>query len=158
MEKLTMNYKLSPSERRTQVALGIRQNKSNRAIEKELGVDEGTVRRDWKFLATLNISVPSQEDRRLRNRSKNGAAGDEAMAEVFTAAHAPTARAGKNAAATETKFAVASTPKPAVPPLTADEAEIHTGKLLETCLRWILRYVAMSENQAVILAAWILHT
>jgi hypothetical protein len=43
---------LSPTERHQFVALGVSAGKSNRAIAKELGVDEGTIRRDRKFLAT----------------------------------------------------------------------------------------------------------
>lgn len=42
--------KLSLTERRKQVALGVQAGKSNRAIANELGVDEGTVRRDRKSL------------------------------------------------------------------------------------------------------------
>ena len=42
----------SPTERRRHVELGVKAGKSNRAIARELGVDEGTVRRDRKFLAT----------------------------------------------------------------------------------------------------------
>lgn len=38
--------KLSRTERRNRVALGVAAGKSNRAIAKELGIDEGTVRRD----------------------------------------------------------------------------------------------------------------
>ena len=40
------------------MALGIKAGKSNRAIAKELGVDEGTVRRDRKFLATPESERP----------------------------------------------------------------------------------------------------
>ena len=45
-----LNRKLTPTERRSRVALGVRLGKSNRAIAKELGVDERTVRRDRKLL------------------------------------------------------------------------------------------------------------
>ena len=54
--------KLFPTERRKGVALGIRAGKSNRAIAKELGVDEGTVRRDKKFL---------ERTKHLRSAKKN---------------------------------------------------------------------------------------
>ena len=53
----TVPTQLSPTERRKRVALGVKAGKSNRAIAKELGVDEGTIRRDRKFLATQRISV-----------------------------------------------------------------------------------------------------
>lgn len=43
--------KLSRAERRKLVALGIHAGKSNRAIAKEIGVDEGTIRRDRKALS-----------------------------------------------------------------------------------------------------------
>jgi transposase-like protein len=43
---------LSPEERRRLVAFGVHAGKSNRAIARELEVDEGTVRRDRKYLAT----------------------------------------------------------------------------------------------------------
>jgi hypothetical protein len=33
-----------------------------------------------------------------------------------------------------------------------------TGDLLETCQAWIRRYIVVSEEQAVIMAAWLLHT
>jgi hypothetical protein len=42
--------------------------------------------------------------------------------------------------------------------MTAEEASRITGDLLEECRAWILRYIVVSEAQAVILAAWILHT
>jgi DNA-binding NarL/FixJ family response regulator len=42
----------SPTQRRRFVALGVAAGKSNRAIVKELNVDEGTIRRDRRFLAT----------------------------------------------------------------------------------------------------------
>jgi hypothetical protein len=34
----------------------------------------------------------------------------------------------------------------------------ETGELLATCRKWISKYVVLSETQAVIIAAWILHT
>ena len=43
---------LPPEERRRLVAFGVHAGKSNRAIARELEVDEGTVRRDRKHLAT----------------------------------------------------------------------------------------------------------
>jgi Protein of unknown function (DUF3631) len=36
--------------------------------------------------------------------------------------------------------------------------ERDTAELLETCKQWVRRYVIVSDEQAVILAAWILHT
>lgn len=45
-----------------------------------------------------------------------------------------------------------------VPPMTPEEAARVTGKLLETCRVWIQRYIVVSEEQAVIMAAWTLHT
>jgi DNA-binding NarL/FixJ family response regulator len=44
--------RISPTERRERVALRVKTGKSNRAIAKELGVDEKMVRLDRKFLAT----------------------------------------------------------------------------------------------------------
>jgi putative DNA primase/helicase len=35
---------------------------------------------------------------------------------------------------------------------------METAELLETCKQWVRRYVIVSEDQAVILGAWILHT
>jgi hypothetical protein len=49
---------LPPTERHRFVALGVKAGKSNRFIAKELGVDEGTVRRDRKFLATPENERP----------------------------------------------------------------------------------------------------
>jgi transposase-like protein len=54
----TLNRRLTPTERHEIVALGVKTGKSNRAIAKELGVDEGTVRRDRKFLATPAAERP----------------------------------------------------------------------------------------------------
>ena len=54
----TVPTRLSPPERRKLVALGVKAGKSNRAIGKELDVDEGTVRRDRKFLATSEDKRP----------------------------------------------------------------------------------------------------
>jgi len=45
------------------VALGIQARKSNRAIAKELNVDEGTVRRDKKFLETPEHLRPVKKER-----------------------------------------------------------------------------------------------
>ena len=59
----TLNDKLSPAERRKLVALGTRAGKSNRAIAKELNVDEGTVRRDRKFLDTPEHLRPVKKER-----------------------------------------------------------------------------------------------
>lgn len=52
------------------------------------------------------------------------------------------------------------TPKaaPALPPMTPEDASIITGELLETCRAWIRRYIVVTDEQAVIMAAWILHT
>jgi hypothetical protein len=44
------------------------------------------------------------------------------------------------------------------PPMTLEEAARVTGELLETCRAWIRRYIVVSEEQAVIMGAWILHT
>lgn len=54
----TIDRNLTPTERHEFVALGVKTGKSNRAIAKELGVDEGTVRRDRKFLATPEDERP----------------------------------------------------------------------------------------------------
>jgi len=45
-----------------------------------------------------------------------------------------------------------------VPPMTPEEATRVTGELLETCRAWIRRYIIVSDEQAVIMAAWTLHT
>ena len=44
------------------------------------------------------------------------------------------------------------------PPMTAEEAARITGELLETCRAWIRRFIVVSDEQTVIMAAWILHT
>jgi len=59
----TLNRRLTPTERRRLVALGVRAGKSNRAIAKELGVDEGTVRRDRKYRATPENQRPVKKER-----------------------------------------------------------------------------------------------
>lgn len=48
--------------------------------------------------------------------------------------------------------------EPYLPPMTLLEASRATGELLEECRIWIRRYIVVSEEQAVIMAAWILHT
>jgi hypothetical protein len=48
-----------------------------------------------------------------------------------------------------------TTPKPSMTP--ADAPRI-TAELLETCRAWIRRYIVVSDEQAVIMAAWELHT
>lgn len=45
-----------------------------------------------------------------------------------------------------------------LPPMTPEDAARITGELLETCRVWIRRYIVVSEEQAVIMAAWSLHT
>ncbi len=55
--------------------------------------------------------------------------------------------------------AVRSAPITEVQPTTtlADAARI-TGQLLDQCRGWIQRYIVVSDEQAVIMAAWVLHT
>lgn len=55
---VTPGLRRSPTERRKVVALRVKAGKSNRAIAKELDVDEGTIRRDRKFLATPENERP----------------------------------------------------------------------------------------------------
>jgi len=43
-------------------------------------------------------------------------------------------------------------------PMTPDDAPILTTELLETCRAWIRRYTVVSDEQAVIMAAWVMHT
>ncbi len=47
---------------------------------------------------------------------------------------------------------------PILPPMTREEAARITAELLETCRGWIRKYVVVSDQQAMIMAAWILHT
>lgn len=54
---------LSPEERRRLVALAVQADKSSRAIAKELDVDEGTVRRDRKYLAIPERERPAKIER-----------------------------------------------------------------------------------------------
>ena len=42
--------------------------------------------------------------------------------------------------------------------LPAEDLVRETGELLEICRKWILKYVVLSDTQAIIIAAWILHT
>jgi transposase len=61
---------LTPTERHKFVALGVKAGKSNRAIAKELGVDEGTVRRDRKFLATPENQRPVPRPKKPKEPKK----------------------------------------------------------------------------------------
>ena len=63
---------LTPTERHKLVELGVKAGKSNRAIAKELGVDERTVRRDRKFLATPENErhVKVQRPKKLKEPKK----------------------------------------------------------------------------------------
>jgi len=45
-----------------------------------------------------------------------------------------------------------------LPTMTPEDADRITGELLETCRMWIRRYIVVSDEQALIMAAWILHT
>jgi hypothetical protein len=47
---------------------------------------------------------------------------------------------------------------PELPPMTLEDAAIITGELLENCRALIRRYFVVSEDQAVIMAVWVLHT
>lgn len=60
---------LSPEERRPLVEDAVRAGKSNRAIAKELGVDEGTVRRDRKYLATPEHERPIKIERPKKSKT-----------------------------------------------------------------------------------------
>ncbi len=53
----------TPEKRRGLVAIGIRAGKSNRAIAKQLGVDEGTIRRDRAYLETPEHDRPTKRER-----------------------------------------------------------------------------------------------
>jgi len=59
----TIMRRLTPDERREFVARGVRAGKSNRPIAKELDVNEGTVRRDLKFLETPEHERPIKKER-----------------------------------------------------------------------------------------------
>ncbi len=58
--------RLPPTKRRELVDLGIKAGKSNRAIAKELGVDEKMIRLDRKFLATPVENRPSNAPRQKK--------------------------------------------------------------------------------------------
>jgi transposase len=60
---ITPGLRRSPTERRKFVALRVKAGKSNRAIAKELDVDEGTIRRDRKFLAIPEHERPVKAPR-----------------------------------------------------------------------------------------------
>ena len=62
--------RLTPTERRKFVALGVKAGKSNRAIGKELGVDEKMIRLDRKFIATPVENRPSNARRQKRPRNE----------------------------------------------------------------------------------------
>jgi transposase-like protein len=53
----------SPQERRRLVALGVQTGRSNRAIAKELDVDEGTGRRDRKYLGAPECERAVKKER-----------------------------------------------------------------------------------------------
>jgi transposase-like protein len=59
----TVRRGFSPEEHRRLVADGVRAGKSKRAIAKELGFDEGTVRRDWKYMETPEHQRPVKKER-----------------------------------------------------------------------------------------------
>jgi transposase-like protein len=61
MNKIRSSY--APEERRRLVALGVQAGKSNRAIARELEIDEGTVRRDRRYLATPIHERPIRKER-----------------------------------------------------------------------------------------------
>ena len=46
----------------------------------------------------------------------------------------------------------------AVPPMTPEAVTMATAQLLSAIKSWIQKYVVITEDQAVILAAWLLHT
>ena len=86
----TIPLKLSLTERRKQVALGIQAGKSNRALASELGVDEKTIRKDRKLLPPPVKQPPVKTPAKLKNvrsldRSRRPASDDlllEQMLEV----------------------------------------------------------------------------
>jgi hypothetical protein len=73
----TAPIRFSPAERRERVTLAMNVGKSNRAIAKELGVDEGTVRRDRKFLATPEAERPIRVPRPKKERPTREFSPDE---------------------------------------------------------------------------------
>jgi hypothetical protein len=65
---VTPHLRSSPPERCKFVALRVEAGKSNRAIARELDVDEGTIRRDRKFLATPESERPVRAPRPKKPR------------------------------------------------------------------------------------------
>ncbi len=61
--------KYTPEKRRILVAIGIRAGKSNRAMAKEIGVDEGTIRRDRAYLATPEHERPPKRERTMKAKT-----------------------------------------------------------------------------------------
>jgi hypothetical protein len=49
-------------------------------------------------------------------------------------------------------------PKPAAPPIPVEEVARLTGKLIETCRTWILRFVVLGKAEVTVLAFWLLHS
>jgi hypothetical protein len=47
---------------------------------------------------------------------------------------------------------------PVLPPMTREVAARITSELLNKCQEWIRRYIVVSDEQAIIMAAWVLHT
>ena len=47
---------------------------------------------------------------------------------------------------------------PALPSMTLEDASSSTSELLEACRAWIRRYVVVTDDQADIMAAWVMHT
>ena len=66
MNKIRSSY--SPEERRRLVDCGVKAGKSNRSIAREMDIDEGTVRRDRKYLATPEHerSVRKERPRKIK--------------------------------------------------------------------------------------------
>jgi hypothetical protein len=73
--------RISPTERRQGVALGVKAGKSNRAIAKELGVNEKMVRLDRKFFATPVKDRPALAAR-PKKRKKERPVGELSPEEV----------------------------------------------------------------------------
>jgi hypothetical protein len=63
---IIMTVSLSPTERRERVALPANHAKSNCVLATELGVEESTIRRDRKFLATPVEDRPVKKPKKVR--------------------------------------------------------------------------------------------
>jgi hypothetical protein len=123
---------------------------ANRVQTGRLAEGENSSRKTLVSLAgTMNKRGMTQEAIEAALLAENAAKGVPPL---------PEAKVRKIAADIVKRYPPVAQVAPTAPAMKPEDAAKITGELLETCREWTRRYVVVSDEQAIIMAAWTLHT